>query len=132
MGITVVRLGSERGENEGTRLGTVRRPPRGVRKVDFAKRDYYDVWVPDLAPSAQLVSWAMVDEWTDARWKRFRKEYVKEMNKPETKRLVALLAALSHDANFSVGCYCEDASRCHRSILQELLEDAGAVMTSTR
>jgi len=132
MAITVVRLGSERAANEGSRLGTVRRSPRGVRKEEFAKRNYYDVWLPDLAPSAQLVSWALVDDWTDARWKRFRREYTKEMNKPEPKRLLAVLATLSRDANFSVGCYCEDAARCHRSILRELLEGAGAVMTPIR
>jgi uncharacterized protein YeaO (DUF488 family) len=132
MAISVVRLGSDRLPNEGLRLGTVRRPPRGVKKQDFAKRNYYDVWVPDLAPSAQLVSWALADDWTDERWKRYRKEYLKEMKAPERKRLLALLATMSRDSNFSIGCYCENASRCHRSILQELLEDAGAVMTSTR
>ena len=126
MAISVVRLGTDRLPNEGSRLGTVRRPPRGVRKQDFAKRNYYDVWVPDLAPSAQLVSWALVDDWTDARWKRFRKEYMKEMNEAEPKRLIAILATLSRDANFSVGCYCEDETRCHRSLLREVLRARGA------
>jgi uncharacterized protein YeaO (DUF488 family) len=90
------------------------------------------VWVPDLAPTAQLVSWALADEWTDERWKRYRKEYLKEMKAPEKKRLLLLLATLSRGANFSIGCYCENPLRCHRSILQELLEEAGAVMTPTR
>lgn len=130
MGITVVRLGSDRAVNEGIRLGTVRRPPRGVRKEDFARRNFYDVWVPDLAPSAPLVSWALADEWTDARWTRYRKEYLREMNQPPQKRLIALLATLSRASNFSFGCYCENATRCHRSILQQLLEEAGAVMNS--
>ncbi len=126
MAIRVVRLGKPRGENEGLRLGTVRRPPRGVKKSNFAKEDWYDVWVPDLAPSAQLVSWALADLWTDVRWNRYRKEYLKEMKEPGPSRLIALLAAMSRDTNFSVGCYCEDESRCHRSLLRELLSAAGA------
>jgi uncharacterized protein YeaO (DUF488 family) len=128
MAIRIVRLGTKRLPEEGPRLGTVRRPPRGVKKQDFAKRDFYDVWVPDLAPSAQLVSWALADPWTDERWARYRKAYLREMNAPTQKRLIALLATLSRDSNFSVGCYCEDASRCHRALLRELLEDAGAVL----
>ena len=95
MSIRVVRLGEPRKPDEGTRLGTVRRPPRGVKKQDFAKRDYYDVWVPDIAPSAQLVSWASADPWTDARWKRFVKEYKREMKDPVAHRLIALLSAMS-------------------------------------
>jgi uncharacterized protein YeaO (DUF488 family) len=130
MAIRVVRLGQQRNPGEGTRLGTVRRPPRGVKKSDFAKRDFYDVWVPDLAPSAQLLSWVKVDEMTDARWKRFTKEYRREMKEDVPERLIALLAAMSRDSSFSVGCYCEDESRCHRRVLAELLEDAGAVMVS--
>ena len=126
--IRVVRLGQPRQADEGTRLGTVRRPPRGVKKQDFAKRDFYDVWVPDVAPSAQLVSWALADSWTDARWKRYVKEYKREMKEPKAQRLISLLAALSRDTNFSVGCYCENATRCHRALLKELLEEAGAVM----
>lgn len=126
MAIRVVRLGKPRAENEGLRLGTVRRPPRGVKKSDFAKQDWYDVWVPDVAPSAQLVSWALADDWTDERWARYRKAYLKEMKEPSQSRLIALLAALSHTTNFSVGCYCEDETRCHRSLLRELLQDAGA------
>ena len=128
MSIRVVRLGEPRKPDEGTRLGTVRRPPRGVKKQDFAKRDYYDVWVPDIAPSAQLVSWASADPWTDARWKRFVKEYKREMKDPVAHRLIALLSAMSQATNFSVGCYCEDSTRCHRAVLKELLEEAGAVL----
>ena len=128
MAISVVRLGTPRNRGEGTRLGTVRRPPRGVRKQDFARLDYYDVWVPDLAPTAQLVSWATADDWTDARWNRFAREYRREMKEPHAARLIALLAALSRNADLSVGCYCEDESRCHRSLLRELLIDSGAEM----
>ena len=129
MAISVVRLGSPRKRGEGTRLGTARRPPRGVKKQDFARLDFYDVWVPDLAPTAELVSWTTAEEWTDARWKRFTKAYHREMKDPRAQRLIALLAALSHDADFSVGCYCENESRCHRSLLRQLLKDAGARMT---
>ena len=130
MSIRVVRLGSPRAKGEGVRLGTVRRPPRGVKKSDFGRLDWYDVWMPDLAPSAQLVSWATNDEWTEARWKRFSREYSREMNSSATQRLIAVLAALSRDANFSVGCYCDDESRCHRSLLRELLIEAGADVES--
>ena len=126
MAIRVVRLGTPRATDEGLRLGTVRRPPRGVKKSDFGKKDWYDVWVPDLAPSAQLVSWALADPWTDARWNRYRKAYLKEMKEPTPSRLIGLLAALSHDSKFSIGCYCEDERRCHRSLLREQLRDAGA------
>ena len=126
MAIRVVQLGKPRTDNEGVRFGTVRRPPRGVKKSEFAKQNWYDVWLPDLAPSAQLVSWAVNDEWTDERWKRFRREYVREMKEPAVQRLFQVLAALSHESNFSVGCYCDDESRCHRSILRELLVEAGA------
>ena len=126
MPIRVVQLGKPRTESEGVRFGTVRRPPRGVKKSDFAKDDWYDVWLPDLAPSAQLVSWAVNDSWTDDRWKRFRREYLREMREPPIERLLQVLAALSHDSNFSVGCYCDDEARCHRSLLRELLVEAGA------
>lgn len=126
MAIRIVRLGKPRAPNEGTRLGTVRRPPRGVKKTDFAKKDWYDVWVPDIAPSSQLVSWALAEEWTDERWRRYTKAYLKEMKLPAASRLIAMLARMSHDSNFSVGCYCEDATRCHRALLRELLENAGA------
>jgi uncharacterized protein YeaO (DUF488 family) len=116
--------------NEGLRLGTVRRPPRGVRKSDFARRDYFDVWLPELAPSAEVVSWALSVPWTDARWKRYVRRYRREMSAPPAKRLISLLAALSRDSNFSVGCYCENAQRCHRSLLSDLLADAGAVIAT--
>lgn len=128
MPIRVVRLGAPRASGEGTRIGTVRRPPRGVPKRDFAKRDFYDVWLPDLAPSAQLVSWALGTE-TDTEWKQFVRRYRAEMNKPGPQRLLDLLAALSHHSPFSVGCYCEDESRCHRSVLRELLIERGADLT---
>lgn len=126
MPIRVVQLGRARAPNEGVRLGTVRRPPRGVRKWDFARHDWYDVWLPDLSPSAQLVSWALVEPWTDKRWTRFTREYLREMKQPSVQRLLQVLAALSRDSNFSVGCYCDDESRCHRMLLRNLLEEAGA------
>jgi uncharacterized protein YeaO (DUF488 family) len=125
MAIRVVRLGSARAKDEGLRLGTVRRPPRGVKKADFAKRDYYDAWLPVLSPSPAVVSRAMSQEWTDARWKKFERDYRREMAAPEPKQVIALLAALSRHADFSVGCYCEDEARCHRSVLRELLREAG-------
>ena len=128
MSIRVVRFGTPRAPDEGLRLGTVRRPPRGVKKSDFARLDWYDVWVPDLAPSAQLVSWALADPWTDERWKRYTREYLREMKEPHVQRLIALLAALSRHSNFSVGCYCENEARCHRALLRQLLEGADAIM----
>jgi uncharacterized protein YeaO (DUF488 family) len=124
--IRVVRLGSPRLKNEGTRFGTVRRPPRGVPKHEFAARDFYDVWLPELAPSGDVVTAAMSGEWTDKRWTQFTRTYRREMKEPAAQHLIVALAALSHQANFSVGCYCADASRCHRSILRELLREAGA------
>ena len=130
MAIRVVRLGEPRAPGEGVRLGTVRRPPRGVPKREFARRDFYDVWLPELAPSAQTVSWALADPWTDARWKRFAAMYRREMREPGPRHLLATLAALSDHSDFSVGCYCEDADRCHRSLLAELLADAGATMAA--
>jgi uncharacterized protein YeaO (DUF488 family) len=129
MAIRVVRLGTPRAPDEGTRLGTVRRPPRGVRKDEYASRDYFDVWLPDLAPSAEVVSWALSEPWTEARWNRYARRYLKEMRAPQARRLIELLAALSKQANLSVGCYCEDATRCHRTLLRNLLADAGAAMT---
>jgi uncharacterized protein YeaO (DUF488 family) len=102
----------------------VRRPPRGVRKSDYARRDFYDVWLPDLAPSQKWVSWALAQPWTDARWKRYARNYHREM--AGHARLIELLALLSRHANFSIGCYCEDESRCHRSLLRELLRRKGA------
>jgi uncharacterized protein YeaO (DUF488 family) len=126
MAIRVVRLGTPRARDEGLRIGTVRRPPRGVKKSDYARLDYYDVWLPELAPTPALVSWAQSKPWTDARWAQFARRYRAEMRRPEAQRLLALLAALSNDTNLSVGCYCEDESRCHRAVLRELLREAGA------
>lgn len=117
-----------RAKGEGLRIGTVRRPPRGVRKKDYSRRNFYDVWLSELAPSAPLVSWALSEPWTPKRWALYRKRYLREMAKPPAQRLLALLAALSSQTNFSVGCYCEDESVCHRSILKKLLADAGAVL----
>ncbi|MDQ3243203.1 MAG: DUF488 family protein [Gemmatimonadota bacterium] len=130
MPIRVVRLGTARVTGEGPRLGTVRRPPRGVKKEDFASRDYYDVWVPDLAPSAPLVSWALSEPYTPDRWEKYSQSYRREMRMPPAQRLLALLAALSSDTNFSIGCYCDDESHCHRSLLRELLAGAGATFVS--
>jgi uncharacterized protein YeaO (DUF488 family) len=125
MAIRVVRLGSPRARNEGLRLGTVRRPPRGVPKAEYAARDLYDVWLPDLAPSEALVKLGLGAD--DARaWQTFVKRYRAEMKQPPATRLIVLLAALSQSADFSVGCYCADESRCHRSVLRALLEEHGA------
>jgi uncharacterized protein YeaO (DUF488 family) len=124
--IRVVRLGTPRRPDEGVRLGTVRRPPRGVRKQDYARRDYFDVWLPELAPSAPLVSWALSTPFTPARWTVYARKYRREMAQPAAQRLLALLAALSAQTNFSVGCYCEDESRCHRAVLKQLLREHGA------
>ena len=107
-------------------LGTVRRPPRGVRKEHYASRDYFDAWLPELAPSAPLVSWALSQPFTPKRWALYERRYRGEMRKPAAQRLIALLAGLSAQTNFSVGCYCEDESRCHRSLLKRLLVDGGA------
>lgn len=129
MAIRVVRLGTPRAPDEGLRMGTVRRPPRGVPKKDFSTRDYYDVWLPELAPSSVVVSWALSEPWTPSRWRRYVRRYHHEMRQPSARRLVTMLAALSHETNFSVGCYCEDAKQCHRSLLRELLVAAGAVIS---
>jgi len=110
-------------------LGTVRRPPRGVPKSEFARRDFYDVWVPELAPSTALFSWVKSQPLSDARWRTYARRYRAEMRRPEPERLIALLAALSQRTNFSVGCYCENEDRCHRSLLKQLLVDAGATVT---
>jgi uncharacterized protein YeaO (DUF488 family) len=128
MAIRVVRLGSPRAKNEGPRIGTVRRPPRGVHKQDFARLDYYDTWLPQLAPSARLVSWMQQQRDTTAGWKLFEKKYLRELSSPDTLRLLDLLAALSRNADFSVGCYCEDESRCHRSIMKKALAEHGALI----
>lgn len=126
MAIRIVRLGTPRARDEGLRLGTVRRPPRGVKKSDFAKRDYYDVWLPLLSPSQPLVRRAMSQPWTDARWRQFARAYRSEMSRPEARQLIELLAKMSHHANLSVGCYCEREERCHRSVLRALLDESGA------
>jgi uncharacterized protein YeaO (DUF488 family) len=124
--IRIVRLGTPRAKDEGLRLGTVRRPPRGVPKKEFAKRDYYDVWLPELSPSAATVSAAMAGEWSEKKWKKFVSAYLREMGTPAATHLIRALAALSHQTNFSVGCYCENESRCHRSLLRDLLIGEGA------
>jgi uncharacterized protein YeaO (DUF488 family) len=126
MAIRIVRLGTPRARNEGPRFGTVRRPPRGVKKADFARKDFFDQWLPDLAPSAPLVKYALSEPWTDARWKTYARRYATEMREPSRQRLLELLARLSQHADFSVGCYCEDERRCHRSLLRELLAAHGA------
>lgn len=126
MAVRVVRLGTPRAPDEGLRLGTVRRPPRGVKKADFARRDYYDMWLPVLAPSQALVASAHSHDWTDARWAKYAQRYRAEMSHPVPKRLIALLAQMSRHVNFSIGCYCEREERCHRSLLKTLLEKEGA------
>ena len=125
MAIRVVQLGSPRKKNEGLRVGTVRRPPRGVPKSEFARRDFYDVWLPNLSPSPELMKEGKSAQ-DDRSWALFRKKYRAEMNRPEAIRVLELLSALSHQTQMSVGCYCEDETRCHRSILRELLKARGA------
>ncbi len=128
MTVHVVRLGSERLPGEGLRIGTVRRPPRGVPKCEYASRNIYDVWLPNLAPSEALLksAHAAIEEGTEKAWKSFVRRYRAEMNSPDARALLTTLAALSHTADFSVGCYCADESRCHRSVLRELLREHGA------
>ena len=128
MAIRIVRLGSPRAKGEGIRLGTVRRPPRGVPKAQYAVQNYYDAWLPELAPSAALVAKALQAPWSDKRWQQFVRAYRREMRAPAAQHLLATLAALSRQSNFSVGCYCADASRCHRAVLRELLAEAGAAL----
>jgi uncharacterized protein YeaO (DUF488 family) len=125
MALSVVRLGTPRGPDEGLRIGTVRRPPRGVPREEFASRDYYDTWLPELAPSPELVSFAQSAE-TDAQWTTFRHRYRKEMSTPAARHLLDLVAAMSLESNVAVGCYCADETRCHRSVLRELLAEHGA------
>lgn len=126
MALRVVRLGSPRSRGEGLRIGAARRPPRGVKKADYAKRNFYDVWLPELAPSQQWVSWALSKPWTDPRWRKYARNYRREMREPRAEHLIGLLTALSHSTNLSVGCYCEDERRCHRSLLRDLLREHGA------
>ncbi|MCW5671300.1 MAG: DUF488 family protein [Hydrogenophaga sp.] len=125
MAIRVVRLGSERAAGEGTRIGTVRRPPRGVPKAEFAAGNWYDVWYPHLAPSVETMKLGQSAQ-TPAQWSTFTRKYRAEMATPENARNLELLAALSQRSDFSVGCYCEDESHCHRSVLRELLVEKGA------
>jgi uncharacterized protein YeaO (DUF488 family) len=125
MAIRIVRLGTGRVPNEGLRIGTVRRPPRGVPKSRFSSGNWYDVWFPNLAPSPEAVKQALTSE-TKRQWGGFVRRYRAEMTSPENSRVLDLLAAFSHEANFSVGCYCEDESRCHRSVLRQLLLDRRA------
>lgn len=125
MAISIKRLGSDRDPEEGLRIGTVRRPPRGIRKEQYAERNIYDVWFPNLSPSETLLkAFFPID---DAQsWKKFRRRFLMEMKVSTASRDLDLLAALSHETNFSIGCYCEDEARCHRSLLRELLEERGA------
>jgi uncharacterized protein YeaO (DUF488 family) len=125
MAIRIVRLGTGRVPNEGLRIGTVRRPPRGVPKSEFASGNWYDVWFPNLAPSPETVKLGQASD-SPRQWAVFSRRYRAEMAVPDNARALDLLAALSHETNFSVGCYCEDESRCHRSILRQLLLDRGA------
>jgi len=125
MTIRIVRLGTERHSDEGQRIGTVRRPPRGVPKSEFAAQNWYDVWLPNVAPSPELMRLGQAVE-TEKDWAVFVRKYRKEMADAEKSRVLDLMAALSQEANFSVGCYCENEARCHRSILRELLAERGA------
>ena len=128
--VRIVRLGSPRSPGEGLRLGTVRKPPRGVKKEDYAKLNYYDLWFPELAPSDKLVRWFFATPEGEARWTKFEKKYRREMEQPAAQRMLQLLARLSQQADFAVGCYCEDEARCHRSILRDLLARQGAKVSA--
>jgi uncharacterized protein YeaO (DUF488 family) len=125
MAVRIVQLGSDRASGEGLRIGTVRRPPRGVPKTEYSSQNWYDVWFPILAPSPKAVTMAQRAK-TEREWSVFARTYRAEMGTPDNSRTLDLLAALSHQANFSVGCYCVDESRCHRSVLRELLRERGA------
>ena len=127
MAVRVVRLGSARTADEGLRIGTVRRPPRGVPKAEFAAQNWYDVWFPNLAPSVETMKAGHAAQ-TPAQWAAFAKKYRAEMATPENARTIELLALLSHQTNFSVGCYCENEAHCHRSVLRALLVDKGATL----
>lgn len=128
MAIKIVRLGTQRLREEGLRIGTVRRPPRGVAKSEFASQNWYDVWLPNVAPTAELMKLGKTVK-SDKEWAVFVRKYRKEMADAEKSKVLDLLAALSHDTNLSVGCYCENEARCHRSILRELLVERGAKLT---
>ena len=123
--IRIVRLGTDRAPNEGVRIGTVRRPPRGVPKARFASDSWYDVWLPNLSPSPETVKLGLQAK-SQGQWAAFVRRYRSEMSRPENSRVLDMLAALSHDSNFSVGCYCEEEARCHRSILRQMLVDRKA------
>ena len=125
MAVRIVRLGSPRALGEGLRLGTVRRPPRGVPKAEFASQDWYDVWFPNLAPSVETMKLGQTVE-TPAQWAAFARKYRAEMNTPDAAHTLELLAKLSHQTDFAVGCYCQDEARCHRSLLRALLVELGA------
>jgi uncharacterized protein YeaO (DUF488 family) len=125
MAVHIVKLGSDRAPGEGLRIGTVRRPPRGVPKAQFASGNWYDVWYPNLAPSAETMQLGLAAQ-TDKDWAAFSRKYRSEMTEPDASRTLDLLAALSKTADFAVGCYCEDESRCHRSLLRGLLAERGA------
>jgi len=127
MGIRIVRLGTPRAPGEGLRIGTVRRPPRGVPKAEFGKRDFYDTWLPNLSPSAPLMAQGQAAA-TDKEWAAFKRKFQGEMKQPETSHLLDMLAALSHQTSFAIGCYCEDENHCHRSVLRELLAQRGAAI----
>lgn len=127
MSVRIVQLGSPRAPGEGLRIGTVRRPPRGVPKTEFALRNYYDVWLPNLAPSEELLKAGQLAK-DERDWLSFVKRYRSEMNRPENSRVLDLLAALSHQTNFSIGCYCSEEQRCHRSVLRQLLAERGAAL----
>ena len=137
MAIRIVQLGSERAPDEGLRIGTVRRPPRGVPKAEFASRNYYDCWYPELSPEVELMQQALEaiklrtagqEAQADKLWKQFEKQFRKQLAEPATDRTLGLLAALSHSSAFSLGCYCDDEAHCHRSILRSLLADKGAIL----
>jgi|SRR5215204_2457428 len=128
MGIRIVQLGSPRASCEGIRLGTVRRPPRGVAKADYSRLNYYDLWLPELAPSAELLKWARSQPLNGRRWETFARRYRAEMSQAPASHVLELLAALSADVNLSVGCFCEDERTCHRALLRELLARAGAAL----
>ena len=132
MAVRVVRLGTPRARGEGLRIGTVRLLPRGVKKGDYAKRNFFDVWLPEVSPTRELVAYAQARPWTDARWAAFSKKYLREMRRPEAQRVIELLAALGTQTNFSIGCYCENPWRCHRSLLGELLRERGAKVAIPR
>lgn len=130
MAIRIVRLGTPRAPDEGLRVGTVRRPPRGVAREQFGRLDFYDTWLPELAPSEPLVRAARAAK-TDKDWATFRRRYLAELSRPPASRILDLLASLSRTTNLSVGCYCEDESRCHRSVLREALAGRGGVIAAS-